>query len=1120
MGAFSDPDGHTLKSVKIVTLPAAAHGTLKVGTTAATAGQTVAVASLGTITFEPVANWNGTASFTYKVTDTSDAESAAAATVSITVSAADDAPTASNISKSTGEDTTLTFAAADFTGAYSDADGHTLKSVKIATLPAATHGTLKSGNPLAAVGAGDSIAAADLGTITFEPAANWNGTASFTFTVTDSSDQESAAPATVTITVNAEEVTVSVADASATEGSTVTFTATLSVAVSSNVVLGWSTGDDDTTGARQATAGTDYTAVTNGSVTIDANQTEATFTVSTMADTDTEGDETFKVTISETTANPLPDGVAIVAASAIGTIEDDDIPSDTSIVNPVDDAPTASNITKAIDEDSPLTFTAADFTGAFSDPDGHTLKSVKIVTLPDAGHGTLKVGTAAATAGQTVMVASLGTITFEPVANWNGTASFTFKVTDTSGQQSASASTVTVIVTPVNDPPEANAGTDLAVDPGANVTLDGSGSRDTEDTSLTFAWTQTSGTEVTLQGAATVTPSFIAPQAPGALSFRLTVTDPGGLTASDTVAVTVRDTAPSFGGAAVAALTLERGRPTEPVVLPAATGGNGALSYRLTSEPAGLAGLAFDAATRTLSGTPKTVGDYVFSHRADDADDNRSDTDAAVLTFAVTVEAATAERKEAVTRTLAAVGARTLASALDNIGARFADTDPATSVTLANERLPLAAPAAPAVASGTPGGMATACSSAEGCGDLFGTDIARGRRVEIDELLHSSDFSWTPAADEAADPRAPRISIWGRGEVADFAGRPETGSSYEGQAWTGWLGADTRSGAWLGGVAMSHGVSHADYRFGDAPDERGRLETSLTALYPYGRWTPADGFDLRVILGIGVGEVRHAPEGGEPEESGLSMWLASVGARKELPAVAGIDLAARAEASFARMQAADVPEVGQGIDGLRADSWRARLGLEASRRFVLGEGRTLAPFMEAVGRVDGGDGLSGTGLELAGGLRYAGAGVQIEARGRLLAAYTEVGVQERGLSLTARLNPAADGQGLHLALTPRWGARTGGAEALWRDEMPQLTGSAGAETASFDASIGYGFALADGVLTPFAEGGLGPGENRVRVGTRIKASTMPLSVELSGERRERSGSAPEYGFNLEVKFSY
>ena len=387
-------------------------------------------------------------------------------------------------------------------------------------------------------------------------------------------------------------------------------------------------------------------------------------------------------------------------------------------------------------------------------------------------------------------------------------------------------------------------------------------------------------------------------------------------------------------------------------------------------------------------------------------------------------------------------------------------------------------------------------------------------------MLYSSDFSWTPAVDPAADPQPPRLSVWGRGDLATFAGRPETGASYEGQTWTGWLGADMRSGAWLAGVALSHGVTEADYRFGDAPDEGGRLETTLTAFYPYGRWSPADGFDLRGMLGIGAGELRHSPEGRAPEASGLSTWMGSVGARTELPPVAGIDLAARADASFARMQAADAPGVDQGIDGLRADTWRARLGLEASLRFAVGEGATLAPFVEVVGRHDSGDGLNGTGLEVAGGVRYAGARLQVEARGRMLAAHTEAGVQEQGLSVTARLTPAADGLGLSLALTPRWGAGTGGAEALWRDEMPKLNGSAGPETASIAASIGYGFASPWGVITPFAEGGLADSESRVRLGARFQASPASFAIEVAGERRERAGSAPNHRLNFAVTLRY
>ena len=47
-----------------------------------------------------------------------------------------------------------------------------------------------------------------------------------------------------------------------------------------------------------------------------------------------------------------------------------------------------------------------------------------------------------------------------------------------------------------------------------------------------YAWSQTGGVVVVaLRNAATATPSFVAPETPGRLVFRLTVTDPGGLSA-------------------------------------------------------------------------------------------------------------------------------------------------------------------------------------------------------------------------------------------------------------------------------------------------------------------------------------------------------------------------------------------------------------------------------------------------------------------------------------------------------------------------------------------------------------------------------------------------------------
>ena len=110
-------------------------------------------------------------------------------------------------------------------------------------------------------------------------------------------------------------VTVSVASATAMEGDAVSFPVTLSGAAESDTVLGW------TTAAGTATSGTDYTAVTAGTLTIAAEATTGMLTVATVEDMLAEGDETFTVTITGTT---LPSGVTLGRMTATGTITDDE----------------------------------------------------------------------------------------------------------------------------------------------------------------------------------------------------------------------------------------------------------------------------------------------------------------------------------------------------------------------------------------------------------------------------------------------------------------------------------------------------------------------------------------------------------------------------------------------------------------------------------------------------------------------------------------------------------------------------------------------------------------------------------------------------------------------------
>ena len=127
-----------------------------------------------------------------------------------------------------------------------------------------------------------------------------------------------------------------------------------------------------------------------------------------------------------------------------------------TIRNSSPNLPTASNGMVTTNEDTDHTFSASHF--AFSDADDDTLAAVKITGPLTTGRGTLTLdGTAITSANlpKTVTKAKLddSKLIYSPPANANGTsyASFKFKVNDHT-QDSDSEYTMTINVTPVNDP--------------------------------------------------------------------------------------------------------------------------------------------------------------------------------------------------------------------------------------------------------------------------------------------------------------------------------------------------------------------------------------------------------------------------------------------------------------------------------------------------------------------------------------------------------------------------------------------------------------------------------------------------------------------------------------------
>jgi hypothetical protein len=116
---------------------------------------------------------------------------------------------------------------------------------------------------------------------------------------------------------------------------------------------------------------------------------------------------------------------------------------------------------------------------------------------------------------------------------------FRLTVTDSGGLQSQDSCIVNVVW--VNQPPAANAGPDQNVNQGVSVTLDGSGSTDPDGGTLAYSWLQTGGSPVTLDNPGSVQTRFLADTGglASTLVFKLIVTDPEGLSASDECRVVV-----------------------------------------------------------------------------------------------------------------------------------------------------------------------------------------------------------------------------------------------------------------------------------------------------------------------------------------------------------------------------------------------------------------------------------------------------------------------------------------------------------------------------------------------------------------------------------------------------
>jgi gliding motility-associated-like protein len=364
------------------------------------------VSGTGNVTFTPNLNFFGTASINYTVNDDSGATSNAAV-ITVTVLPVNDAPVAVNDSPVTDEDTPVTF---DVTANDTDIDGtiddNTVDLDQV-TLGIQHTFTTPQGTWLSNTN----------GYVTFTPAANFNGTATLNYTVNDDGGLKSNV-ATITVTVNpVNDAPVAVSDNPSTnEDTPVTFNIT--------------NNDTDVDG-------------TVDPATIDLNPSvpgiqKTTSTIAGAWSVDNNGNVTF-------TPEPDFNGTATLTYTVADNLGATSAPGVISVtVQTINDTPVAVADNFVTDEDTPATFNVVT-----NDTDSDGSIDPATVDLDPATAGVQHVIT---TAAGTWVADPSGNVTFNPVLNFNGTASISYTVQDDEGTVSNTVSIV-FTVNPVNDAP-------------------------------------------------------------------------------------------------------------------------------------------------------------------------------------------------------------------------------------------------------------------------------------------------------------------------------------------------------------------------------------------------------------------------------------------------------------------------------------------------------------------------------------------------------------------------------------------------------------------------------------------------------------------------------------------
>ena len=916
---------------------------------------------------------------------------------------------------------------------------------------------------------------------------------------------------------------MSIADASAEEGGTVELAVTLDKASEDEVTVEYQTV------AGTAEEGVDYRAAT-GTLRFLAGSRREMIEVATIEDQEGEADETFRVELSGVSGAILGDG------AGTGTIIDDDGGTGTT---PEETLPEMSIADASAEE-------------------GGTVELAVTLDKASEDEVTVEYQTAAGTAEEGVdYTAATGTLTFlagsrrevievATIEDQEGEADETFRV-ELSGASGAilgdGAGTGTIIDddggTGTEDTPIEVSIADATVEEGGTANLAVTLSRASQG-ALTVSYRTMDGTA---QAGSDYTPVM------GTLAFKVgsrrqvvrVPTRQDTLAERDetfTVVLTSANGATLRGHIGTGTILDDDGEALPPLPrldiadTTVLEGGTARFVVRLSARGATPVTVSY----RTMDGTAEAGTDYT-------AASGTLHFDAGTTTRSLSVETLADERVEGDERFTVELSAAAGATVGDGTGVGKITDDLEQVFDPVNRAL------LPEMA------RALAFTSVRCRIDQAFSDLANGAARPFVRLPASpapASLGWTAAGAKPLTlaqalagasflvPSKNGVTVWGCGDYRSLAGGgKDRAVAWDGEVLSGQFGvevrldarglagwAGSRSGVSLGsrglaGLSISQSRATFDYDAGggNSGRDRGRYELQLTGVHPYLGWSISPDVHVWATVGAAWGKLGRTDDViGDLRKNDAKLDSGAVGISARLLPRGTTKLNLKGEAALARL------DVGRGgaAFGSGIDLGRLRLSLQASREYAFPAGGSLTPWGELGVRHDGGDGDTGAGVELGGGLRYRNpaTGWTAEGHGRWLATHAGGLEREGGVRALVRFAPGVGGLGPSVTLGSIWGDPASGVQRMWEPgSADSLLNDTTARSLEARFAYGFGALRGGGVLTPYGVMSLDRGHERgYRLGVRL-ATGRSATLNLEAERRERR-AATDHGVTARMAVGF